>query len=200
MNKLYWVFSLLFLVCAVWILLSVFHVACFGPSDGVTLFAGGLAGGIVWWQGHLIKRQMELQAIIDLHKEWNSREMAENRRGAWDDRNQADKNRIENVLEFLEKVSTFERRGAVSAELIWDTFGWYVWRYYHYSAEVVGELRKEWTPKKADQTLYQDLEALYGKLLKQETERRNLTEQDAKEELEMTKEKFISSERRLTRD
>ena len=105
---------------------------------------------------------------------------------------------IENVLEFLEKVSTFERRGAVSAKLIWDTFGWYLWRYYYYSAEIIAELRKEWTSKKSDQTLYQDLEALYGKMLKQECERRSITERDAKDELDTTREKFVASERRLS--
>jgi hypothetical protein len=206
-SKLSVFFLSLFLVCAAGIVLSILHWACLRPSDGATLFAGLLAAAIVWWQGYLIKgqmelqaRQMELQAIIDLHKEWNSTEMIENRRRAWNDRNQADKFRIEDVLEFLEKVSTFERRGAISAELVWDTFGWYVWRYYHYSAEVIGDLRKEWTPKKPDPTLYQDLEVLYDKLLKQEIGRRGLTERDAKEELDMTREKFITSERRLSRD
>jgi hypothetical protein len=156
-NKLFVFFLSLFLICTSGIVLSLLQRACFKPSDGATLFAALLAAAIVWWQGYLIKRQMKLQAIIDLHKEWNSGEMAANRRAAWNERDQADKFKIENVLEFLEKVSTFERRGAVSANLIWDTFGWYLWRYYHYSAKVIGELRKEWTPKKPDQTLYQDL-------------------------------------------
>ena len=53
---------------------------------------------------------MELQAELELDKEWNSAEMLENRRAVWNDRNEADEEPIESVLEFLEKVSTFEKR------------------------------------------------------------------------------------------
>jgi hypothetical protein len=212
MSRLRWVFPFFSLVCVagvIGIVFSFLHIAGLKPSDGITLFAGLFAAGIIWWQGYLIKLQMELQAVIELHKEWNSGEMRKKRRSAWNDRNRVDKYRIEDVLEFLEKVSTFERHGAVTSQMIWATFGWYLWRYYHYSSEAIQELRQEWTPKKPDSTLYEDMQALYDKLLKQEVMRRNvqngpglqvLTEQDIKEELEMTREKFVTSERRLAHD
>lgn len=209
MNKLYGLFLFMCVTCFAGIVLSITGVAGLKVSDGATLFAGLLATGIIWWQGHLIKQQMQLQAIIELDKEWNSREMLEKRRGAWNDRNETDESRIEDVLEFLEKVSTFEKNGVISEDLIWDTFGWYVWRYYQYNNEVIRELRKEWTPKEVDLTLYQDLEALCGKLLNREIEERNkkksrghpiLTEQDVRQELDITREKFIASERALIHD
>lgn len=202
----YWIFGFLAFLCLFGIVLSLLNRAGLRASDGATLFAGGLAAGIVWWQGHLIKKQMELQAIIDLDKEWNSREMLEKRKAAWNEQNQPDKYRVEGVLELLEKVSTFEKRGVVSTGLIWETFGWYLWRYSYYCAKTIDELRTEWTPKFPDPTLYEDLERLWKKMLKLEIDNRNkkkpegqpaLTERDVKEELDMTRTRFIGSERRI---
>ncbi len=100
-------------------------------SDRVVLFVGLLTGAIIWWQGHVIRRQMELQTAVGLYAEWNSKEMLQTRTAAWLD-DKPDPDTIEAVLEFLEKVSTFEKEGFISLGLIWDTFGWYLWRYYFY--------------------------------------------------------------------
>jgi hypothetical protein len=172
MRKLYWLFLLLSAAALGGVCLSMFGLAGLKPNDGATLFAGLLAGTIVWWQGHLIQGQMQLQAIIELDKEWNSTEMAKKRSGAWDAQNKPDKAHVEGVLEFLEKVSSLEKRGIISNELIWDTFGWYVWRYYYYCKEVISEIRDDWT-NSTDPTLYGDLEALWEKLLKCEVRERN---------------------------
>ncbi len=207
MNKLYWVFLSMCLAGIAGIFLSVFQVAGLRPSDGATFFAGLLAAATVWWQGHLIRQQMELQAIIDLDKEWNSSEMLENRGTAWNNKNEANKESIEGALEFLEKVSTFEKDHFISADLIWETFGWYVWRYYHYSSGVITELRSDWTPMASDLTLYENLETLWEKLLTREIGNRNrrrpksqppLTREDVIKELDMTSERFINSERGLS--
>ncbi len=207
MSRLYWVFFLMCLAGFAGVVLSISQVFGLRPGDGATFFAGLLAGAIVWWQGHLIRQQMQLQAIIELDKEWNSKEMLANRNAAWTDKNEPEKDSIEDALEFLEKVSTFEKHGVISADLIWETFGWYLWRYFYYSSSVIEDLRKEWTPAARDLTLYEDLEGLYRKLLIREVKRRNrkngnrrplLTQQDVISELDTTKEKFIRSERRLT--
>jgi hypothetical protein len=176
MKRRLWVlFVLLALLAVVAIVISLRSLAGFKPSDAATIFAGLLAFSMVWWQGHLINKQMELQAIIELAKEWNCREMLTMRKEAWDENNKPDKDKIEPVLEFLEKVSTLERRGVVSADLIWDTFGWYVWRYHHYSTSVIDQIRDDWT-NKTDPTLYCDLEDLVGRLLKSEA--RSLSEKE----------------------
>jgi hypothetical protein len=205
-----WFFLLLFvaltLLAAVGIVLSVLGKEGFGKTEAAALFAGLLAFAIVWWQGHLIKKQMELQAIIELEKEWNASEMVLRRSAAWNHKNEPDKDCIESVLEFFEKVSTFERRGVISADLIWDTLGWYLWRYHYYSRAVIDELRVGWTPKEHDKTLYRNLEILYRKLLKRDIRYRNrgkirrgtrLRTTDMEDELNRTKDSFIRSERGL---
>lgn len=190
-------FVLLACLAVVFIVLSMFHVASLKPSDGAVVFAGLLTFAIVWWQGSLIKEQMQLSAIIELDREWNSSEMLAKRRRAWTDQNLPNKHTIEGALEFLEKVSTFEKEGVISCSLIWDTFGWYVWRYYHYSKGVIAELQEEWAPGHADLTLYENLKALNDKLLGLEVARRRLSDRSVKEELDKTKDKFVSAERRL---
>jgi hypothetical protein len=209
MKKLYLLFFFLCFAGLAGICLSMFHKAGLGPSDGATLFAGLLAAAIVWWQGHLIKGQMQLQAIIELEKEWNCDEMLTKRKNAWASNGKPDKEHIEGVLEFLEKVSTLEKRGVISDDLIWDTFGWYLWRYYYYSRDVIAQIRDDWS-NSTDGTLYSDLERLWHKLRKREiaernkskrTGARNLTDEEFRAELDKTGEKFIRTERGLiTRD
>jgi hypothetical protein len=176
-------------------------------ADRVVLFIGLLTGGIIWWQGYLIRRQMELQTAVGLYAEWNSKEMLQTRSAAWLD-DKPDPDTIEAVLEFLEKVSTFEKEGFISLTLIWDTFGWYLWRYYFYCKDVIMEKRRDWTPAAPDPTLYQDLQELYPKLLRMELAERNCRESDGKKltesdvigELEETKIKFIQCERSAAHD
>ena len=179
----------------------LYRSLCLQVSDRAVLFAGLLTGAIVWWQGHLIRRQMELGTTVGLYSEWNSEEMLQTRGAAWLD-NRPNPDKIEGVLEFLEKVSTFEKEGFISRGLIWDTFGWYLWRYHFYCKNVIEEKRREWTPAVPDPTLYQDLERLYPKLVRMELAERNcrqssgnvLTEADIVRELEETKVKFIEGE------
>jgi len=218
MKKIFFISLFILLACVALVGIGLSLASRGGglrPSDAATIFAGLLAFAIVWWQGSLIMQQMQLQAeqmqlqaIIDLDKEWNSREMLKKRSAAWDDQNAPDKYSIEGVLEFLEKVSTFEERGVISSELVWETFGWYATRYFYYSEDVIAKLRKEWTPPREDPTLYEDLEALYNKLMSLDVERRNgkkgkdspkLEEKDVKKELDDTRDRFIDSERGLSR-
>ena len=123
--------------------------------------------------------------------------------------NKPDVENVEGVLEFLEKVSTFEKQRVISADLIWDTFGWYVSRYHYYNKDVIADLRKKWVqneddPNRVDPTLYMDLEALADELLKQDVKKRNkrkakrqanLTTDDVKKEFEATKIQFINYEK-----
>jgi hypothetical protein len=200
---LYVIFFVLFVAAFIALLTSPFYPSLHMlVGDRVVLFVGLLTGAIIWWQGHLIRRQMELDTALNLYTEWNSKDMRQNRSATWLD-DKPDPERIEDVLEFLEKVSTFEKERFISLGLIWDTFGWYLWRYYFYCKDVIIEKRNDWTPGHTDTTLYQDLEELYPKLLRVELAERNcgesdgkkLTESDVIRELEETTIKFIECEK-----
>lgn len=203
-TPFYWIFSIA--ICSgTLILLS--GVALGKPelstTDKVALFAGLLAAAVVWWQGHLIARQMVLGSVMDLYKEWNSVDMLESRKAAWT-KEGPDPNEIEYVLEFLEKVSTLEKNRFVTRQLVWDTFGWYIGRYCFYCKNEIQRLRFKWTHK-GDQTLYQDLDVFYDRLLITELQERNqkrrgesdlLTKEDIETEFQQTRKMFIASERR----
>ncbi len=202
-----WFFAIFFVLFALGFSLlvaSIFFVKILSDAaDRVTLSVGLITGGIIWWQGHLIKKQMELETIIDLYKEWNSREMIRKRWCAWTS-NGPNPNTIEDVLEFLEKVSTLEKNGTISRGIIWDTFGWYLWRYYFYCRSTILEIQKRSAPVERDRTLYQDLRAFFPKLLNMEVAERNcylrepvkLTTCDLRRELRQTMATFIESEKR----
>jgi hypothetical protein len=202
-NVLYVIFYILFLWGGFLLLGSLLlREPSLKSSDEVTLFIGLVTGGVIWWQGHLIKKQMELSTIVDLYKEWNSEAMLRSRRAVWLNA-EPNPDTIEEVLEFLEKVSTLEEMGFISRVLVWDTFGWYVSRYYFYCKDLIPRLRRKWTDPNTDFTLYRDLERFYEKLVKMELAERNcngaivtkLTKAELELELETTKRKFIISER-----
>jgi len=164
-------------------------------GDKVVLSVVLLTGAVVLWQGLLLNRQLAYGTVLDLYKEWNSHSMREMRRNAWTkDREGPNPDAIEDILEFLEKVSTLEKDRYITRRLVWDTFGWYVGRYFFYCKEEIPRLRTKWTPLNPDFTLYQDLESLYDRLLADEARERKLKKQDIEEEYKQTRNKFILSE------
>ena len=117
-SRIFWLFSLAF-VFGVEVLISsfVFNKPCLSWSDRIALFVGLFAGALVWWQAYLITRQIVLGTVVDLYKEWNSADMLIKRKDAWT-KEGPNPHTIEDVLEFLEKVSTFEKERFVSRKLI----------------------------------------------------------------------------------
>jgi hypothetical protein len=100
----------------------------------VSVVAMLLAGGALYYQarqGALLRKQIQLQGLLDLDKEWNSADMRARRASGWTPANDINLENIEDVLDFLEKVSSFEERNVLDAELVWDsTLGWYLLRYF----------------------------------------------------------------------
>lgn len=201
-SRIFWLFSLAFGLGAVVLISSfVFNKPCLSWTDRIALFVGLFAGALVWWQGYLITRQIVLGTVVDLYKEWNSADMLVKRKDAWT-KEGPNPHTIEDVLEFLEKVSTFEKERFVSRKLIWDTFGWYMGRYYFYCKKAIEDQRFYWTPR-GDPTLYQDLEGFYPILVELEVEQRNeklkpgdesMTAAQIEQEYQQTRKKFIESE------
>jgi hypothetical protein len=194
-HGLYCVFVLVFLAGGVVLLCALLGCIGLGAEEKVTLFSGLLAGAVVWWQGHLLARQLAYATVLDLCKEWSSSEMLRKRSEAWLPIEEcANLDTIEEVLEFLEKVSTLERDRYITRRLIWDTFGWYIGRYFYYCRRDIMQLRTKWTVK-SDPTLYQDLERFYTCLIELEAAERNLKVEDVEREYDDRKGKFIASER-----
>ena len=191
---LYGLFSLLILTGSAVLLGALIGLVSLSSTDRVALFCGLLASGIVWWQGHLLARQLAYGAVLDLYREWNSVEMLHVRRNAWDrEKECASRETIEDVLEFLEKVSTLWRNGYIGQKFVWDTFGWYVGRYYFYCRSEIDFCRTKWTHK-PDPTLYQDLQAFYHRLLAVEARERRVPEREVEDEYQRTRKMFILSE------
>jgi hypothetical protein len=171
--------------------------------SGLATVAALVAAVAVFYQARLLRKQIQLQGLLDLDKEWNSRDMIEKRATAWTETSEPNLDEIEGVLEFLEKVSSLEERGVLDAKLIWDlAVGWYLIRYSYYCRDAIKELRRKWTAPREDPTLYQDLEKLSTKLVRSEVKRRStrrerVTVEVVYQELEATKKEFIQSERGL---
>lgn len=159
-----------------------------------TLFVGLVAAFIVWWQGTLIKQQIQFQSFVELDKEWNSSAMLRTRETAF---NKATKQyelyKLEGILEFLEKLASFRQMGVLDMNLLlYSNIGWYAVRYFFFNRESIRAMRKKWK----DEHLYEDLEVFYEDYLALEVgdseEDRKLYEQ----ELESTKDAFIENEGR----
>jgi hypothetical protein len=120
--------------------------------------------------------------------------MLEIRQKAWNaEKEVPNPDNIEDVLEFPEKVSTLERDRYIARQLVWDTFGWYIGRYFFYCREEIGRLRTKWTHRE-DPTLYQDLERLYDRLLTFEAQQRKLEKHEIEQEYQRTRKMSILKE------
>lgn len=191
----YWVFYAFFIIGVMLLLISLtWCKALLSTADKVVLFVGLLTAAVVCWQGQLVNRQLAYGTVLDLYKEWNSESMRATRGSAWNaDKEVPNPDTIDAVLEFLEKVSTLERDRYITRQLVWDTFGWYVGRYFFYCKEEIERLRTKWTHR-YDPTLYQDLQGFYDRLLGFEAKQRNLGKQEIEEEYQRTRKMFILSE------
>jgi hypothetical protein len=163
------------------------------------------AAGAVFYQAKLLRKQIQLQGLLELDMEWNSEDMVEKRSCAWTEANDPNLDEVEGVLEFLEKVSSLQQSRMLQAKLIWDlALGWYLIRYFHYCRDVIEELRRKHTLMR-DPTLYEDLETLYGKLLRLEAKNRSrrgepVTEAKICQELDAKRKEFAESERGVNSD
>ena len=136
---------------------------------------------VIWWQGQQLKRQLELQVITELYNEWNKDKMCKARctlcsilppDGVITNFEGDILNKVENVIEFLERIASYYNNEVLTRDLVWDTFSFYIMRYYFYTHKAIKAIEKKWGD---DKTLYCDLNALSEDLMKleDETEREN---------------------------
>ncbi len=158
-----------------------------------TLLVGLITAGVVWWQGSLIKKQIQFQSFIELDKEWNLRDMVETRETAFNkEKKEYDLYRLEGILEFLEKFASFKKAGVLDMNLIYNSnIGWYASRYYFFNKHNIATLRKQWKDN-----LYQDLEDLYEEYLALELKNSDKTRESYEKDMESTRKEFIEDEGR----
>ncbi|MGA2937141.1 MAG: SET domain-containing protein-lysine N-methyltransferase [Syntrophobacteraceae bacterium] len=212
-------------ICITLIVCSLYHYLYPSPnwflvlihlSNGqiLTYGIGLLAAFIVFTQIRTLQKQLQVNALMDYSKQWNSAEMRSRRKAAMDII-AADKlsletrnlDLLEQVLEPLEDFSTLAADGVLSKDLIWhSSLGWYASRYFIYSFDngTIDAIRSKWAiaPNEPDDSYYEQLQCLYNQYLKKETKRRNskyakickITTNDVEKGYLSDKEKFIFSE------
>jgi branched-subunit amino acid transport protein len=165
-----------------------------------TIFLAITTAFVIWWQGRQLKKQLELQIITELYKEWNEDRMFRARCALckilpsdgvickYED-NTLDK--VESVIEFLERIASYYMNGVLTRSLVWDTFSFYIMRYYFYTHNAIKEIEKKWGD---DKTLYCDLNNLYKALMKLEVKRRVKTKEEIEHCFKEETEKFRKAE------
>lgn len=202
--KLVLVLALIVLIAVLsFIILDTLHLKMDGTTWMTFVLAVGTVG-VIWWQGRQLQKQLELQTITELYKEWNGDEMRKARHELClllsFDREIYDLDRVEDVLEFLERIASFYKDKVLSKELIWATIGWYIMRYFYYARELstITGIRKKWS---GDKTLYKEIERLYKDLLDMELCLRReegepiKNEKEIEQQFKIELEKFKESER-----
>jgi len=155
-----------------------------------------ITAGVIYWQGTQLKKQLELQTLTELYKEWNCKEMRKARCAACsvlpfdyssDILNFDDKrlNKTEGVLEFLERIASYYKEKVLTIDLVWETIGFYIERYFHYTRVAIPEIRRRWK----DVNLYEDIELLYKELMKMNIARRH-TKGDSASTIETIEKQF----------
>jgi hypothetical protein len=83
--------------------------------------------------------------------------------------------KVENVLEFLERIASYYMNEVLTKCLVWDTFSFYIMRYYFYTHKAIKAIEIKWGD---DKTLYCDLNNLYKDLMKEEEKQRGRREEE----------------------
>lgn len=218
-TKYFWLFvgGLLLIGVIGWYGASIWDYAqhCPNETTAIATICLVLVGAVtiiaIIWQGSLVRTQLELQTLANLYEEWNSKQMLRKRAHSFfidEKSSEGDLEKVEAVLEFLEKLASYYRHRVLTKSLIWDTFGWYILRYYFHNSGNesfpdqpangnIERIRVKWGN---DKTLYCDLQKLYGKLLWREMFRRRKWKTTLRTHFRMEREKFIEAEKTLYED
>ncbi|MGD0217257.1 MAG: hypothetical protein ABSC45_07075 [Desulfobaccales bacterium] len=165
-----------------------------------TLGLAIITAAVIIWQGQQLKRQLELQVITELYKEWNEDEMFEARcslckilppEGIITDFGDDTFDKVENVIEFLERIASYYMNSVLTKRLVWDTFSFYIMRYYFYTQKAIKEIEKYWGD---DKILYRDLSDLYNELIDYECNERNKNKKEIEQSFVDETNKFKKSE------
>lgn len=157
---------------------------------------------VIYWQGNKLKMQIQLQALLELDRDWNKREMRKLRAKACEILKKIPKKNlteveldiVEHLFEYLEKICSFQKMSILESNSLWSILGWYIVRYYYYGFEAIKLLRKRWT-NDYDPTLYKDMENVYKKLIEREIKERRKNKEDLEEEFKKTRDNFFKSEK-----
>jgi hypothetical protein len=186
--------------------ISGMTLLCWFEQHSIDLLtmAGTIATAlIIWRQAHLLNQQNQVNALLELQRDWESRRMHSLRSSwAWApmERNEA----LEPILEFLEEFAGSRKRKVLNDELIWDTtIGWHAARYYFYNMENgnIDKFRKDWLDGQIFQNLEQTLWPAYirneSKQNKKSRKAARKSEDQVKQELRNTMNLFLEREKAL---
>lgn len=90
-------------------------------AGGMALVAGLITTFVVWWQAHLLKKQIALSTFLELDKEWNSESMWERRREVRRADDSWNESVLEGVLEFVEKFAMLTRTKALKKKDVYNS-------------------------------------------------------------------------------
>ena len=184
----------------------------------ITYGMGLLAVIVVYSQLISLRDQLQLQALMEYSKQWNSQEMKETRRTAMNILKlksvpqDVNIDPLEQVLELLEDFSSLANNKVIDQKLVWkSSLGWYASRYFYYSREnrSIAAIRSKWcSESQKDDTYYEELESLYKQYLDNEVDNVIKCEPGSKDEKRKkierayydTKDKFIQAEFGFTND
>jgi hypothetical protein len=171
----------------------------------VTYGIGLLAAWVVYSQILSLRKQLQVQSLIEYSKMWYSSEMTAKRKNAMAvlkldnvTPETVELDKLEYVLELMEDFSTLSDAGVLDRKLLWDcSLGWYANRYYYYSKNnnSIQAIRAKWgLPYKPDISYYEMLDKLHNRYLDNEIKIRNITRDEVKLGYNKDKSKFVCSE------
>jgi hypothetical protein len=184
----------------------VMTILCWLEQHWIDLLttAGTIATAlIIWRQAYLLNQQNQVNALIELQRDWESHRMHSLRSSwAWAPTERTEE--LEPILEFLEEFAGFRKRKVLNDELIWDTMiGWHAARYYFYNLENgnIDKFRKDWVDGQIFQNLEQTLWPAYVRNESKQNKKFHgaaaKSEDQVKEELRNTMSLFLEREKAL---
>lgn len=113
----------------------------------------------LWTESRRSRFALGVDLILKLDERFNSEEMRRARRAAAKSLLDKTHTEADEVLDFFEMIGFLARRGALDEKMIWETFFYWIYRYWHCAKEYIERQRE------GDPTLWANAAHLYKRVV-----------------------------------
>ena len=150
-----------------------------------SLIAAAVAAGAAAWQARLLRFSLRVQSLLAVDAAFNTREFRRTRHHAARQlQANAPDPEVDEVLNFFTTVALLVRRRALDAEMVWHVFFYWLHGYWHAAHTYINQERVK-NPR-----VWEDIPALYAKLLAIETRKGVQHQEDIADFLESEVEQY----------
>ncbi len=155
----------------------------------VSIIVAALAAFFAWYQARVLRFSLQVQSLLAVEQQFQDPERRETRHlAARQLLNKRPESEVDDVLDFLDTLGLLVRRKALDPEMVWHTFFYWIYGYWHAAQDVIIRERHQ------NSNVWADLAGLYDKVFAIENKQGVPRQEDIQDFLEYEVEQFRAEE------